>query len=266
MALMLLLSGIGALGAFALHTVAAQQAADASVLHVYLRDDAPPTQVDDLKGVLMSNSEVTAVAFISKEDALRRARSRPGMSDLLAEAAENPLPASFDVRVRQLSGMAALSRLAAASPAVDSLHPTSYDPGLYDQLQRLLALIRLIGFGVIAVLGLVSFAVTASAIRAAAVSRRAESRTMHLVGASAWMVGAPFVVEGAVTGAAGAAVAALLIVAMQHGVAASSGDNFSALLPGVSTDITIAAAIGLLPLGILLGSLSSVPALRGRRP
>lgn len=265
MALMLLLTGGGALGAVSLRAVAAQQAADASLLHVYLRDDAPVEEVETLRHVLSSDPRVTQVTFASKEEALRLARARPGMSELLADTADNPLPAGFDVRVRKLPDVAAISSVATASGAIDPAHPTSFDPGLYGQLQRIMSATGLIGLGVLIVLTLISAAVTANAIRAAALSRRQETRTMRLVGASRWMLIAPFMVEGALTGAAAALVAGLLMIAAQRALTAASGTNYSEILPGVSTEVTIVAAVALLPFALLLGSLSSLPALRSGR-
>jgi cell division transport system permease protein len=126
------------------------------------------------------------------------------------------------------------------------------------------ALLVGVAIGAVAVgclLSLVAITVTANSIRAAIGARRDELRIMQLVGASRWMVRGPFLIEGALTGviagvAAGAITIGLCAVALRAGSA-----GFNALLPGVTTTSVGWVGLGLVAMGVGLGSGSSMVSL-----
>jgi len=264
-ALMLLLAGLCALGGVALHTVSLQQAKDASLVRIYLRDDAGTEAVAQLEQTLRGDPSIANVTYISKDAALSAAGARPGLAAIVSDAGGNPLPAELEVTVRGIGQVANVGRLAATSPAVDAGQATSYDAETYARLQDIIRYAGVATLVVLGVLAAVTAAVTANAIRAGAVARAGEVRTMRLVGASSWMVRAPFMVEGALTGLAAAVLAGAILVAIQQLAAGASGAAFAELLPGVSLDVAIAAAVTLVGLGVSLGSASSVFAIRGMR-
>ena len=205
-ALLALMAGVAGLTALALFNLSSAQASQASVLHVYLLDDAPQDAVNDLQGRLQQDHRVASVTYISKSDALQRAERKPGMTQLVNAADTNPFPASFDVRVRSLGEIRSVATLVAGDPAVDPQHPSSFDSDSYSRLQFAFRAVAIAGVGLLALLLVVAAAVTAGSIRSTLLARREEVEVMWLVGSPRWMIGGPFLVEGALTGGIGASI------------------------------------------------------------
>ena len=258
MTLLLLLSGLVGLSAFGLQRLAASQAAEAAVLHIYLRDDAKQQDTDALRARLAADRRVLAVSYTSKADALKRAQHRPGLPELAGAADENPFPASLDVRVRTVQDVGALAATATGSPAVDPVLPTSYNPGAYQRIQTVLTVVALGGGAFLLLLGFVAIAVTINSIQAAIHARQNEVSIMQLVGAPRWMVRGPFLVEGAMTGSVAGLVAALVTLAAGLAGLALGTSTFAQLAPGLTAGVCFLAAGIVLLAGVVLGSAASL--------
>jgi cell division transport system permease protein len=258
MTLLLLLSGLVGLTAFAMTRLAATQAADAAVLHVYLRDDAKQTDIDQLRSKLVADGKVGGVTFTSKQAALQRAQHRPGLPALAGASESNPFPASLDVHVRDVRDVGAVAGSVTGSPAVDPLLPTSYNPGAYQRIQGALTVVAVAGGAFLLLLGFVAITVTANSIRAAILLRQNEVAIMQLVGAPRWMVRGPFLVEGALTGSIAGFVAGLVTLVLSLAGLAAGASTFAQLAPGVTVGVCLLAAAGVLLAGLCLGSCASL--------
>lgn len=262
MTLLLFLSGLIGLSGFALYNLEQIQAGQASMVHVYLRDDADSTDVFTLQNRLARDPRVAAVGYTSKADALRHAQSVPGLPQLADASDSNPFPASLDVQVKQIGDVAAIDTMVRADPAVDPIYPTSYDRGAYQRIQAVLLGAGIAGFAFLALLGFVAVAVTVNSIRAAIHSRRDEVAILQLVGAPRWMVRGPFIVEGAITGSLAGAVAGLVTFALALAGIAEGAASFSQFAPGVTVSVAAVAAALVFATGLGLGSGSSLLSVR----
>lgn len=260
----LLLAGAGTLVGLAARHVAAAELQEASVVRVYLRQDAAAEEVDRLRRRLESDSRVTGVRLVPADEALERALQRPGLARLAEAAGSNPFPARLEVRVAGLPQVAGVVAALTGDPAVDPALPTSYDPGTYADLQRLVGTAGAAGAGLLAALALVSAAVTANAVRAAVLARQEELGTMRLLGAGRLVLSGPFVVEGALAGAAAGVLAAAILLALFAGAEQVSARTFTALLPGVGWAAAMLTGAGLPAAGIALGTLGALGGLRRR--
>ncbi|HEV2952538.1 MAG TPA: permease-like cell division protein FtsX [Candidatus Dormibacteraeota bacterium] len=257
MGVALLMGGATATAAWIATEVLHAEATQASVIHVYIRDDASAAQTDALTSRLKSRAGVLSVVFVSKDQALAQASTRPGLKDLAASAGTNPFPASLDIRASNLSVLSSLDTLARHDPAVDSAYPTSYDAGAYSRVANVL------GYGIggalllVLMLAVVAIAVTTGGIRAAILTRRDEIRVMRLVGSRPWMIKGPFLVEGALTGLAAGLAAALILVPATIALVSASQHSLVPLAPGLSP-LTALQVGWLVPAaGMLLGMLAS---------
>ena len=262
MTVLLIMSGLVGLSAFTLHNLEEIEASQASLLHVYLRDDADGSGVAALKVRIESDPRVQGVVYISKDDALARARTVPGLPQLADATESNPFPASLDVQVRSIDDMAAIDAMVRHESVVDPVYPTSYDRGAYQRIQAVLLGVAIAGFAFIGMLGFVAVAVTMNSIKAAIHSRRDEISIMQLVGASRWMVRGPFVVEGAITGAVAGAVGALVTFGAAMAAVTSGSGALMQFAPGLSATVAAVAAGIVLAAGAGLGSGSSLLSLR----
>lgn len=262
MSVLLIMSGLVGLSAFTLHNLEEIEASQASLLHVYLRDDADGSGIAALKVRIESDPRVQGVVYVSKNDALARARTVPGLPQLADATESNPFPASLDVQVRSIDDMAAIDAMVRHESVVDPVYPTSYDRGAYQRIQAVLLGVAIAGFAFIGMLGFVAVAVTMNSIKAAIHSRRDEISIMQLVGASRWMVRGPFVVEGAITGAVAGAVGALVTFGAAMAAVTSGSGALMQFAPGLSATVAAVAAGIVLAAGAGLGSGSSLLSLR----
>ena len=263
MALVLFMSGLIALTAFTLRNVELQQAAQASVLHVYLRDDATEANVEALEQQLATDPRVASVGYTSKDEALAHAQNVPGLPQLAEASDTNPFPASLDVQVKSINDMAAIDALARADVMVaDPAQPTSYDRGAYQRLQAVLFGFAVAGLAFIGLLGFVAVTVTMNSVKSAIHARRDEISIMQLVGAPRWMVRGPFVIEGAITGLVAGAIAGLTTFGLAAAAVSASAGSFSQFAPGLTLTVAAVAAAGVVGAGLVLGSGSSLVTLR----
>lgn len=223
---------------------------------VYLRDDARQSEIDLLLTELASMPEVRQVRFISKRDALERARvDLPEFGELFSDLDVNPLPQSLEVELRPGS----------RSPEIVE-HISQYALGYHfvedarygrEWVDRLFAL-RRIGAATTAVLGsafaMVAALIIGTALRIAIFARREEIYVMRLVGATNGFIRRPFLLEGAMAGLLGGLFAWALTYATYRGVY-SFLEFEVAWMPGSWVTLGILA-------GGLFGAFSSLLAIR----
>jgi len=262
MTLLLVMTGLVGITGFALHNLERVETAQASLLHVYIRDDAAPVEVDWLRDRLQNDPRVASVSYTSKSQALARAQRMPGLPELADATESNPFPASLDVQVKSIDDVAGIDAMARDDGAVDPLYPTSYDRGAYQRIQAVLFGTAVAGFALLSMLGFVAVTVTINSIKAAIHARRDEISIMQLVGAPRWMVRGPFVVEGAITGGLAGMAAGLVTFGLaMTGIAAGSG-TFTQFAPGVTAAVAAVVGAMVFAAGLGLGSGSSLVSVR----
>jgi cell division transport system permease protein len=263
MILLLLLAGVGALAGLAVRNVVQQEAAQAAFLNIYLKDSATSQQVATLGDRLRADHRVASVSYVSKQQALQQFRSRPGLGALVDDSSQNPLPASFQVDVKNLSDVGGVADRYASDAAVDPGYPTSYQADVYRGLQTFVEVAGVVVVVVLAALALVSVAVTANAIRAGIVARWDDVTIMRLVGAGDWMLRGPFLVEGALTGAMAGLIGGAILLGLFEAAQRASSVVLTQLLPGVGWPAAIACGVLMLAAGTTLGWTASLAGLRG---
>jgi cell division transport system permease protein len=262
MALLLLMSGMAGLTGYALYNLEQVEAGQASLLHIYVKDDAPTVNVNALWDRLANDNRLSSVNYVTRAQALARAERIPGLPQLANASESNPVPASLDVQVKKINDVAAIDALYRNDAAVDPVYPTSYDRGAYQRIQAVVLGVAIAGFAFLLLLGFVAVTVTVNSVRAAIHSRRDEVTIMQLVGAPRWMVRGPFVVEGAITGGLAGAAAGLVTFGLtMTGIQAGAG-TFTQFAPGVTVTVAALAAGIVFLMGVSLGSGSSLVGVR----
>ena len=132
---------------------------------------------------------------------------------------DNPLPASYEVRLRnrvaggQAGAVEALDGLGARLRAMPGVADVRYDQRWLTRLLSTVSVVRRVGFALGGVLALAAGLTVANVVRLALVARRDELEIMELVGAPQVYIRGPFVMEGVLQGGAGA-LAALVVLAV----------------------------------------------------
>jgi cell division transport system permease protein len=263
--LLLLLAGVLSISGFAVRSLLASQGAEASVLHVYLADDATSADVDQSRQALTAMPHVRQVTYIDKEHALALAKQRPGLGDLASLSETNPFPASFEVSIDNPTDVAAVARAAGGRPGVDKRQATSYDAGTYDRLRQFTVVAASVAGGFGLLLLAITYAISSNSIRAAVLARRDELLTMQLVGASPWLIRARLGVEGALTGGLAGILASGIVVGACLAAYYGARHLFLQVLPGVNVVATAEVVGGVAVLGLSLGAVSALFAFRRLR-
>lgn len=228
---------------------------------IYLRDGATPQMVAELRSALDKTPGITSVRHVSQEDARQEvvgASSDAALAVLPAEA----FPASLEVEMATTvsdGDLASITGRLKQIPAVESVET-------YDQYTQKLQGLTQAGMIASLILALVVLAavvsVVGSTVRLALQRRRIEVDVLRLVGASEQYVRRPFVVEGCVLGAVGAASAVALLGIMYLVVRTQVADVVTMMLGVQPTFLPWYAVAGLVALGALLGAASSHLSLR----
>ncbi len=255
--LILILAGVNLLVGHAFSQVLDSFRAKVSEISINVADDTPLQTVYDFQQQLSLDPRVTHVRFVTKEEALTQFKADPSNVVLAQQIDGNPLDAKLEVRVANLSDVAAIDTLARRWPGVDPTDPTNYQGDFVNRMLGLSQWLGLAGVGLLGILVVVSIVIVMNTIRTAVYHRRKEIEVMKLVGATEWFVRGPFVLEGVMTGLIAAAFAlALLVIAYQPAVDRFRSDI--AFIP-LSYDPAFVASLArdLLLGGALLGALGS---------
>jgi cell division transport system permease protein len=187
----------------------------AAEISVYLNDDAAAADREAIERALAANGTVIAREYVSKDEALNRFKQTfTELSGTLASAGDNPLPASYEVRVKSGPGVRqSLDTLATTLRGMAGVSDVRFDAQWLDRATAAITAIRRIGLVLGTLLGAAAALTVANVVRLALYARRDELDIMQLVGAPQLYIRGPFVMEGVLHGGAGAvvALAALLI-------------------------------------------------------
>jgi len=186
-------------------------------LSVYLVDNVTDAQRAAIERILTTGNIVASHQYLSKADALARFKKTfKDMSGSVESLGENPLPASYEVRLRPGAENAVDLLLAEIrqSPGVSDVR---YDREWLQRLSSAVLVIRGVGF-VLGILLTVAAALTvANVVRLGLYARRDELDIMQLVGAPQVFIRGPFVMEGTLQGGIGALLALFALSAVFFG-------------------------------------------------
>lgn len=175
----------------------------------YLVDDADPAVVTLVQSEIEAYAEVREVLYITKQQALQRARTElPDLESVIGSLESNPLPASFEVMFRPNQANPDVVRSVAdrirVFPVVEDVRFGS------EWLDKIFLLRRVAGATMLilgAAFAIVATLIIGAAIRMAIYARRDEIDIMRLVGATEEFVRRPFLLEGLITGVTGGLLA-----------------------------------------------------------
>lgn len=207
-------------GAFALLVVNMQgllsRFGDALQVTAFLEAELPQAQRIELSRRAAAIDGVASVALVSEDEALERFRSGAGRGFALLDGlGANPLPASLEIALAPGHRTAAeLGRVAAEVAPLPGVADVASGSDWVEGYVRALALVRGLAIGLGIVLALGTTLIVSNTIRLAVVARRDELEILSLVGASRAFVQTPYLIEGALQGAAGGLVAWLVLYAL----------------------------------------------------
>jgi len=240
----------------------------AAEVSIYLADGATPEHRRAIERELTTSGLVSAHSYVTQAEALRRFSAQ--FPDLAASARSlptNPLPASYDVRIRpERAGDAQVDALANRVRALPGVGDVRYDRRWLDRLVRVVTVARTAGLLLAGLLVIASCVTVMSVVRLTLFARRQEIEIMQLVGAPLSYIRGPFVMEGTLLGVVGAVVATVLLrvafAAWRGPLAAQATGVVDA---GALAFLHPAIVAGLVLGGAAIGFLGGALAARGAR-
>lgn len=182
-------------------------------LAVYLEDNISEELKKYIEQEVISWKETDAVRYISKEQALERFKEQNEGSDILKEIQGNPLPASFEITLKnpEKIDQVALRFYDKDGNYIEGVDEVIYGRKYVNTLFSITTIIGTIAFFIIIALLLAAVVLIFNTIRLSIYARRKEIEVMKLVGATNWFVRIPFLFEGFFEGFAGSVVSIILL-------------------------------------------------------
>jgi len=226
----------------------------------FLRNSLPAARQQRVLENIRALPAVRSAVIVQRGAALRRLQRTFGVtaatSDLLQS---NPLPDSIEVRVTEA---ARVREVAATMRQLTGIDEVVFGTPVIDRLVALTGAVRVAGVAIVSLLATAALVIIMNTIRLTVASRRQEIEIMTLVGASPAFIRGPFLVEGALQGAAAALITTVLLVAGYITLAgrAAAALPFLPLLPPAGAIPTAVLAVWIL--GIAVGFCASAIGLR----
>lgn len=178
-------------------------------VRAFLVDNARESSVDALIKVMQKRPEVANVGYVSPDSALQRARAE--LEEFRDVMEGSVLPGSIELRLkdgqRDPETIRKVSSVLSSSPLVEDVR---YGREWVEKLYKIRTIAGIAGVALGVVFALVAVIIIGATIRVAILARAREIEIMRLVGATNAFVRLPYIIDGALKGCLGGAIAALL--------------------------------------------------------
>jgi cell division transport system permease protein len=182
-------------------------------IYVYLEDGVAQDAVEKLYLNILSQSEVSSVQFVGKEEALADFKTQLGEdADLLSALRVNPLPNSFWVVPKEeFKTRDAMVGLAERFGQLRGVEEVRYGKEFLDKFASIVKGIYTVDIVVGFIVIMSAVFIIANAVRLTVISRKKTIEILKLVGATNPFIVAPFIIEGAFQGGVAAVLSLVLL-------------------------------------------------------
>lgn len=161
---------------------------------IFFKDDFTEDRILELKDKLSSDQRIAVVNYVSKEDAFNIFKEINKDDPVLLESVTSGiLPSSLEIRA---SDIADLPKLAEEFNRLDGAEEVRFFDDVISNFRRFSTIAYLIGFLLVFIFFVVSYAVVLSTLRATIHSKGTELEIMKLVGATNSYVKKPLIYQG----------------------------------------------------------------------
>jgi cell division transport system permease protein len=233
---------------------------------IYMKSGATADQEARVRRELLAIPHVKSLQFVSKQAAYeQQSKVNPQAYRLLGS---NPLPDTFHVIPDSPGNVLAVRE--ALTPNGPNGQPTTIDPAIQTvsnkksdtrKILEVTNLVTITAAALTVLLIIASVLLIANTIRLSLYARRREVEVMKLVGATDWFIRWPFVIEGIVVGAAGAAMAIVVLGVTKVALLDPLANNWTLIATPQTIPFSALVAV-LLVAGVLVSALGSGLSLR----
>lgn len=198
-----------------------EQLAVQAEISVFLSLDTPRGKADALALQIHRIAQQAhaggTLEFVSRDDALRKLKSKAGIGDVVTALGSNPLPDAYVLTLAGIDNAADASRINTLAAQLKALPGVDYVQVDSEWIARLAALLHVsrLALGLLAaMLAVVVVAVVFNTVRLQLLDQRDEIEIARLVGATDAFVCRPFYYTGALLGACAGALGLMLVAIM----------------------------------------------------
>ncbi|RMH71932.1 MAG: ABC transporter permease [Gemmatimonadetes bacterium] len=218
----------------------------------YVADSLSLADQQHLRQRIQHLPGVKLATFVSKADALAEfQRDFADRADLLTALTTNPLPASFQIRLTTYESRDQVATIARQIEQLDGVTDVMYGKEWLARLDQFFFILRWASLMIGATIAFASIFVIYNTIKLTVYSRQMEIKIMQYVGATAWMIRLPFMLEGMMQGMLGAGISLLFLYLGYTQLLRMIPEGFSMVF------LTGEVSFGLVGLGIMLGGIGS---------
>ena len=195
---------------------ALRQVAERVQVVAFVKRETPSQQITAAMSDIAAFPEVLDVQYVSETQALARAqRELTEFQEVYKNLEVNPLPPSLELTLKPAfrDGKHA-AVVAERLRGFDFVDDVRFGQDWVRRLDTLRDIAGLIGLAIGFAFALVSIVIIGVTIRITVLQRTREIHIMRLVGATDWFIRGPFLLEGAIKGCLGGAVAVVLCAAV----------------------------------------------------
>lgn len=177
-------------------------------MEAFLQEPIDGKRIADIERQMLNVQGVDHLQFISKEEAAKIFKQEFG-EDVNEVLEFNPLPPSFKIFLQD--AYRTTSRAEQINKAIRSIEGVDgvvYRREMLEFIEKQSRILYYIGLAIGALVGISAIFLVSNTIRLTISAKRKSIQTMKLVGASRWLVRAPFLMEGIVQGVIGGEIAA----------------------------------------------------------
>jgi cell division transport system permease protein len=235
-------------------------------LSVFFKDDFAEKNILELKAQLEGDKRVSAVKYVSKDDAFKIFSEINKNEPILLESiSPSILPASLEVKTFNLADLSPLSEQLTNTEGVEEVR---FFKDVVQRFKMWSSVVYIVGFVLVLAFIIISYSVVINTLRTTINSKGVEVEIMKLVGASDRYVKNPLIYQGVTFGAVSGAIAGLILLIV--GIIMHSSQSFGAgftfgFLPTLYITPLVFAVILffiLLASGAALGYVGSVTAVK----
>ena len=231
-----------------------QDAEESVAITVFFEEGVTEDQIQEIGKTIAKRSEVREMVFVSAEEAWESFKEIyfEGNEEYAEGFTENPLAnsANYEIYLKDISKQSTLVKYL---QSIEEVREVKQSQSVAETLTEFNKILSIVSGGIIMILLCVAVFLINNTITVGIAVRREEIAIMKLIGATDYLVRAPFIVEGVVIGLIGASVPLGLLYVLYGKVMLYVADKFAfigSFMEFVSPQILFQ---GLIPIGLALG-------------
>lgn len=234
--------------------VMVQTAEESVAITVFFDEGISETRIQDIGKDIEKRTEVREIIFVSAEEAWESFKVDyfKGNEEFAEGFSDNPLAnsANFEIYLKDVSQQSGLVNYLKSIDGVRSVNQSQVVAETLTEFNKILSIVSV---GIISILLCVAIFLINNTIATGINVRKEEIGIMKLIGATDFLVRAPFVVEGIVIGLVGAAIPLVVLFVLYDKIVAHVAAEYSMIGSLVEFVSPMILFQGLIPIGLLLG-------------